>query len=74
MELLQALHSRSVPLAILTRSNQEALEWTLQKFALEQFFPPNLRISRDFSDDQSLTPMACCTLPACVVYQTCSAC
>jgi HAD superfamily hydrolase (TIGR01549 family) len=49
VELLQALQSRSVPLAILTRNNQEALEWTLQKFALEQFFPPSLRISRDFS-------------------------
>lgn len=49
VELLQALRARHVPLAILTRNNQEALEWTLQKFGLEHFFPPNLRISRDFS-------------------------
>jgi HAD superfamily hydrolase (TIGR01549 family) len=48
VELLQALHASHVPLAILTRNNQEALEWTLQRFALEPFFPPNLRISRDF--------------------------
>jgi phosphoglycolate phosphatase-like HAD superfamily hydrolase len=47
--LLQALQARNVPMAILTRNNQDALEWTLQKFALTQFFPPNLRISRDFS-------------------------
>lgn len=46
--LLQALHSLKVPMAILTRNNQDALEWMLQKFALTQFFPPNLRISRDF--------------------------
>jgi HAD superfamily hydrolase (TIGR01549 family) len=48
VDLLQALHARDVPLAILTRNNQDALEWTLKKFALEKFFPPNLRISRDF--------------------------
>ena len=47
--LLQALHARNVHMAILTRNNQDALEWTLQKFALTQFFPPNLRISRDFA-------------------------
>ncbi len=48
VQLLQALHCLKVPMAILTRNNQDALEWTLQKFALAQFFPPNLRISRDF--------------------------
>jgi HAD superfamily hydrolase (TIGR01549 family) len=48
VDLLQALHEHRVPMAILTRNNQEALEWTLQKFELEPFFPPNLRISRDF--------------------------
>ncbi len=49
VDLLQTLHAHGVPLAILTRNNQDALEWTLRKFALEIFFPPNLRISRDFS-------------------------
>ena len=48
VELLEALRSRNVPMAILTRNNQDALEWTLRKFTLEHFFPPNLRISRDF--------------------------
>jgi len=48
VDLLQALHARDVPLAILTRNNQDALEWTLKKFALEKVFPPSLRISRDF--------------------------
>jgi phosphoglycolate phosphatase-like HAD superfamily hydrolase len=48
VDLLQALHARDVPLAILTRNNQDTLEWTLKKFALEKVFPPSLRISRDF--------------------------
>ena len=47
-DLLHALHARDVPLAILTRNNQDALEWTFKKFALEKFFPAKFTNLRDF--------------------------